>query len=153
MWCDALNALWEWVSSHCLFHPTITNQVGPGPKSQSLCSQYEALLKPPTKQNNCLSHLPSRIEVNLVTRLNPSGVNCSWSWQWALPAWVRADQRNRSRLNVPFWDPHCCTGTLSFRMLGRAIGANWKPGQGGGVSYKSNSLYPLLNQKHSRVKR
>lgn len=160
MWCNALNAAWEWASSYCLFHPAITNQVGPAPNSPSLCSQHEALLKPPTKQNNCLSHWPSRIGVNLVTRLNPYGVSCNYSWEWAHQGWWDSQHEWGLTTGACAADPGgmCPSGTLTaaslfFRMLGRDIGANWKPGQGGVLSYQSSSLDPVLNQKYGRVKR
>jgi len=112
MWCGGLSVPWELV--HAVFHPSITNQVGPALNSQSLCSQYLALLKPPTKQSNWLSCCPSGTGVNLVRRLNVYEVSCSYSREWADQS--RQDSWHGWGLTTPAGtaDPGgtCLSGTL-----------------------------------------
>lgn len=151
MWCDALNAPWEWVSSYCLFHPTITNQVGTAPNSQSLQPVWgiiEATHK--TKQLSQSLALQNwskigdkvkslRSELQLVMGVSTAGLV-------RLPACVRADTGAGAADPGRMCPPETLTAAqapLFFRMLGRAVGANWKPGQGGVVSYKINFLDPL----------
>lgn len=117
MWCGGLKAPWELVQA-VFFHPSITNQVGTALNSQSVCSQYLALLKLPTKQiigslslqnwskfGDETKSLQSRLQLLMGVSM-PRAVR--------LLAWVRADHRSRCcwpGRNMLVRTHQCSTGT------------------------------------------